>query len=98
MSTRMLRDAIAYLLGIGSFLAAASSCAAPPVAASASAPGGGASGALRDHAGAYEVEVLVDGVPAPTFSQRGESFVLGQLGERYTLRVTNHSGRRVEAV
>jgi hypothetical protein len=42
--------------------------------------------------------VLVDGVPAPTFFQNGGTYVLGALGERYTLRVVNHTGRRVEAV
>ena len=33
-----------------------------------------------------------------TFRHDGESFVLGHLGERYTLRVVNHTGRRIEAV
>jgi hypothetical protein len=53
---------------------------------------------LRVQRAGYEVEVLVDGVPAPTFSHAGGSYVLGQLGERYQLRVTNHTGRRIEAV
>jgi len=53
---------------------------------------------LRHHAAGYEVEVLVDGAPAPTFWHAGETYVLGQLGERYVLRVRNHTGRRVEAV
>ncbi len=53
---------------------------------------------LRNAVGGYEVQVLVDGVPAPTFFHAGESFTLGQLGARYTLRVWNRSGRRVEAV
>jgi hypothetical protein len=57
-----------------------------------------ASAELRHQRGGYDVEVLVDGVPAPTFSHGGESYVLGQLGERYVLRVSNHTGRRVEAV
>jgi hypothetical protein len=54
--------------------------------------------ALTDRSGPYEVQVLVAGMPARTFHQRGDTFVLGQLGDRYTLRVLNHSGRRVEAV
>jgi hypothetical protein len=53
---------------------------------------------LRPASGGYEVEVLVDGARAQSFSHEGESFVLGQLGDRYTIRVNNHTGRRVEAV
>jgi hypothetical protein len=53
---------------------------------------------LRDSAGAHELEVLVDGSPAPRFLQAGESYILGQMGRRYTLRVWNRSHRRVEAV
>src|SRR4051794_22474553 len=53
---------------------------------------------LLHERGGYTVEVLVDGAPAPTFSHGGESYVLGQLGERYVLRVSNRTGRRVEAV
>jgi hypothetical protein len=33
-----------------------------------------------------------------TFQHQGRTFVLGQLGERYAVRVTNPSGERVEAV
>ena len=53
---------------------------------------------LRHQTGGYEVQVLVDGTVAPTFSHGGESYVLGQLGARYELRVINHTGRRIEAV
>jgi hypothetical protein len=84
-----LRNAMTYLFGIGSLVAAATSCAA------ASLPPGAP---LRDRSGAYEVEVLVDGLPAPTYAHDGETYVMGQLGARYTLRVHNHSARRVEAV
>jgi hypothetical protein len=49
-------------------------------------------------AGGYELEVLVDGAPAPTFFQNGETYVMGALGQRYTLRIHNHTGRRIEAV
>ena len=58
-------------------------------------PGGAA---LRDHAAGYDVEILVDGVAAPTYAHDGETYVLGQLGARYTLRVHNYSPRRIEAV
>ena len=34
----------------------------------------------------------------PVFYQGGQAFVLGQYGERYNIRVRNHTGRRVEAV
>jgi hypothetical protein len=54
--------------------------------------------ALTDRSGPYEFQVLIGGSPASTFRLGGETFVLGHLGERYTLRVFNHSGRRIEAV
>ena len=53
---------------------------------------------LRPEAGGYQVEVLVDGTPTQSFWHEGETFVLGHLGDRYTIRVSNHTGRRVEAV
>src|SRR5258707_10883696 len=84
-----LRNAMTYLFGIGSLVAAATSCAAAPLPPSAP---------LRDRSGAYEVEVLVDGLAVPTYAHDGETYVMGQLGARYTLRVHNNSGRRVEAV
>jgi hypothetical protein len=84
-----LRRTMKTLFGIGFLLFAADSCAASPL------PGGGA---LRDRAGGYELTVLIDGAPARTYHHAGETFVLGQLGSRYTLRVSNHTGRRIEAV
>jgi hypothetical protein len=54
--------------------------------------------ALTTRSGPYELQVLIGGAPARTFRHDGGTFVLGYLGERYTLRVVNHSGRRVEAV
>ncbi|HEX2660349.1 MAG TPA: hypothetical protein VHU40_18845, partial [Polyangia bacterium] len=66
------------------------SCASPPLRS------GGYP--LRASASGYELQVLVDGVPVQRFEHGGESFVLGQLGARYTLRVINHTGRRIEAV
>ena len=54
--------------------------------------------ALTDRSGPFELQVLINGAPARTFRQDGETFLLGHLGERYTLRVVNRSGRRIEAV
>ena len=53
---------------------------------------------MRTRAGNYELQVLSDGRPTRSFWHDGENWVLGQLGERYTLRVLNHSGRNIEAV
>jgi hypothetical protein len=53
---------------------------------------------LRASASGYEVQVLVDGSPAPTFWHDGENYVMGHTGERYVIRVHNHSSRRIEAV
>src|SRR5262245_10522185 len=85
----ILRNAMTCLFGIGCLLLVADSCAASPF------PGGRP---LRDRAAGYELTVLVDGVPARTFMHDGETYVLGQLGSHYTLRVSNHTGRRIEAV
>jgi len=85
----ILRNAMTCLFGIGSILLVADSCAASPF------PG---ARPLRDRAGGYELTVLVDGVPARTYTHDGETYVLGQLGSHYTLRISNHTGRRIEAV
>ena len=53
---------------------------------------------LRNQAGAYEVQILVGGAPAQAYHHGGETYVLGQHGARYTLRVYNHSSQRIEAV
>jgi hypothetical protein len=52
--------------------------------------------ALRADSGPYELQVLVDG--APSYYHNGETYVLGSRGARYTLRIHNRSGQRVEAV
>src|SRR4051794_11974336 len=53
---------------------------------------------LMTAAGGYELQVLVDGVPAPTFFHNGGTYVMGQMSQRYTLRILNHTARRIEAV
>src|SRR5688500_173751 len=53
---------------------------------------------LAARAGSHEIEVLIDGAPAPQFFHAGEQYVLGTRGARYTLRVWNRSYGRVEAV
>lgn len=49
--------------------------------------------------GAWSLEVTDPwGARLPTFEHRGRTFVLGEAGQRYVLRVRNGSGRRVEVV
>lgn len=50
-----------------------------------------------DH-GSYELQVVVAGSPRTEYELSGQTYVEGRLGERYTLRVTNHDSRRVEVV
>jgi len=87
-SGRLFTSLVAVLLPVAGL--ASTSCASPRL------PTGGYP--LRAAAAGYEVQVLVDGAPARTFDHDGESFVMGQMGARYTLRVVNHTGRRIEAV
>jgi hypothetical protein len=83
-------------IGIALSLSLVAACAeARPIGAVGDPRG---AGPLTSFAGGYELVVLVDGVPAPTFFQGGETYVMGALGQRYTLRVVNHTGRRMEAV
>jgi hypothetical protein len=78
-----------WVLSLIAPLCALGSCAVPHQVASQ---------ALRAEAGAYELEVLVNGVRSRTYEYAGETYVLGQEGSRYVLRVHNRSGRRIEAV
>lgn len=49
--------------------------------------------------GAITVRVVDDdGAPLPTFSADGRSFVLGNDGARYSIRIENRTGARFEAV
>jgi len=88
---RLLSSALAATVALAGFTS--TSCASPRFPL-----GGGAGYPLRTYAGGYELQVLIDGAPARTFERGGETYVLGAMGARYTLRVVNHSGRRVEAV
>jgi len=83
------RKILTSLFATTTALAAAASCAATPLPARPP---------LRDRLAGYELTVLIDGVPAETFQHNGGTYVLGELGARYTLRISNHSDRRVEAV
>jgi hypothetical protein len=72
-------------------LLAASALAPRPVLAR-----GGASPA---HQGPWSFELTDErGSTLPTFEHRGRTYVLGEPGQRYLLRVRNGSGRRVEVV
>jgi hypothetical protein len=80
--------------------------AAPILAVLAIAAVGAAPGAASaqsswgwpPHDGPYELEVVVNGSARPVYRAGGASYVEGRLGERYTIRVHNRTGRRVEAV
>jgi hypothetical protein len=53
---------------------------------------------LSHRSGTYSVEILVNGHKQHMYRHRGDSYVLGLKGRRYTLRIRNRSSRRVEAV
>ncbi|HEY4187750.1 MAG TPA: hypothetical protein VGP07_21930 [Polyangia bacterium] len=88
LSHRLLTSLLAILVPVAGL--ASPSCASPRL------PTGGYP--LRANSGGYELQVLLDGVPVQTFEHAGENFVMGQMGARYTLRVINHTRRRIEAV
>jgi len=88
LSRRLFTSLVAVLLPVAGL--ASTSCASPRL------PTGGYP--LQAAGAGYELQVLVDGAPVRTFDHDGESFVMGQMGARYTLRVVNHTGRRIEAV
>lgn len=51
------------------------------------------------HTGSYDVDLVDErGVPLRTFHHDGERFVLGSIGERFGVRLVNHTSHRVEAV
>ncbi len=79
------RKALLGLNALAVLLVGASSSAEPPCTRTWSSPYGVS---LEDEGG----------TPLRTFRHEGETFVLGYLGERYRVRIANHSGERVEAV
>jgi hypothetical protein len=46
----------------------------------------------------YTVELLCEGRPCPETSSRRTRWVMGEFGERYSIRITNRSDRWTEAV
>lgn len=46
----------------------------------------------------YSLSVVVDGVPVSSIDHRGKTWVEGRCDERYAVRITNHTGERVEVV
>ncbi len=55
--------------------------------------------AASANSGSYSVEVTdAYGSPIRTFERYGRTYVLGDEGQRYRIRVRNHSGERIEAV
>jgi hypothetical protein len=75
------------------FAALLAACALPPRSATAA----GSSGPARQGPWSFE---LVDewGRTLPTYEQGGRTWVLGEPGQRYLLRVRNGSDRRIEVV
>jgi hypothetical protein len=53
---------------------------------------------MRHRSGPYSIEVLVDGRRQAVYRHKAQSYILGHLGRRYSLRIRNRSHRRVEAV
>ena len=43
----------------------------------------------------YTVEVLVDGTPVSEYAARGRTYIEALKGREYSVRLTNHTGRRV---
>ena len=51
------------------------------------------------HSGPYSLELLDEsGNPLPSYFHEGRFYTLGATGQRYTLRIHNGSGRRIEVV
>lgn len=53
---------------------------------------------LVSRRGPYTFQVLLENAPVQTFYHRGETYILGAQSQRYTIRIHNNTGRRVEAV
>jgi hypothetical protein len=65
--------------------------------AACAAPAPALAGGARH--GPWSVQVVDEaGRPLPTFQQRGRTYVLGTLGQRYLLQIRNGGPRRIEVV
>lgn len=84
---------------VGAVLAQAGCGAtAQPTEAALIVPGGGAE-PIVESTSPYGVELIgEDGGTLPTYAHGGRYYVLGDAGERYTIRVSNPTDRRIEAV
>lgn len=58
----------------------------------------GAAHAVPSSDSRYEVEILVNGVPAREYLHEGRTYIMGSKGDRYSIRVHNRTARRVEVV
>ena len=82
-----------------SLACALTACALAASAFTACALQGDAAHARSLSASQVRLEVLDgDGYPLPSFERRGQTYVMGEYGQRYKLRVINRTGGRVEAV
>jgi hypothetical protein len=58
-----------------------------------------APGAIAAAPAPYSIEILDEmGLPTTAYHHRGRTYVMGQAGERYVVRVTNPTPRRIEAM
>ncbi len=51
-----------------------------------------------NQAGAYSVDIVMNGVAQPVHLHGGQAFIAGAYGSAYQIRVHNRSGRRIEAI
>jgi len=99
-----MRRALATVLAVASVVSLAA-LAGSSRADSASPSGrGGSLGVLENQArppvtASPRAELIDDGMSTlPTFAHEGRRFVLGSIGDRYRIRVTNPTAQRIEAV
>lgn len=79
-------------LGLGLFILPSGACAEPRSWPAASRP-------TPPHPPRYSIELeSAEGVALPSFQKNGRTFVLGEYGERYAIRIQNLSDERIEAV
>jgi hypothetical protein len=99
-----MRTLLGALLFASAVAAAAGGCSGPAYADRAFVPAGSGARIALGIAPAklrapYDVQVIREnGEQLPTYGQRDRFYVQGNVGERYTIRVTNPTPNRVEAV